>query len=505
MGLGFDMGLGGNLAELNYAPFSRSDRIGKAADWTNLNAINRIQRTNNTAVSTAFNVFGEEDEEDYSLVDTRVQKAKVVYGRKPFTKVPPKVKIQQKNKLPQNMQQMHQKPRMAKNRKGPTNRYQNQQWVNYGQRTGRKFMPTIELEWGDPALVLEFSTLLGTTKIPAPAGETLRSCGHVERYNDAYDKLSIRQEKPLEKTDRKKYTVSTSNDPILGQLMKENAGNVYATDSIIATLMCATKSVYSWDILVKKEGDTIIFDRRDEPTFDYLTVNENASEPPNDEDLSSPCNVSDELHKESTYLNLAFSQQLLVKDEHKALKFATPNPFHTGPESTVASGAYLYRKWNLGDDIQLVARTEIDAVKYNKNSNKPSFVVIKALNEYDTKITGNWRNKLESQRAGCFATEAKNNNNKLSKWAVLASLSSAEELKLGYVSRSNPRDQFNHVILNVSTQTPNDFAREIGVDLGKMWANFKLLVTELRKLDDGEYFILREGNKKHLIVHYKTE
>ena len=45
--------------------------------------------------------------------------------------------------------------------------------------------------------------------------------------------------------------------------LSKTVGNVYATDSILATLMCATRSNYSWDIVVHKIGDKLFFDKRD--------------------------------------------------------------------------------------------------------------------------------------------------------------------------------------------------------------------------------------------------
>jgi len=45
-------------------------------------------------------------------------------------------------------------------------------------------------------------------------------------------------------------------------LAQSRAGNVFGTDIIIATLMAATRSAYSWDIIINKVGNTIIFDKR---------------------------------------------------------------------------------------------------------------------------------------------------------------------------------------------------------------------------------------------------
>ena len=44
-----------------------------------------------------------------------------------------------------------------------------------------------------------------------------------------------------------------------------------------------------------------------------------------------------------------------------------------------------YRKWDLGNDIKLVARCEHDAVMQGPN-NEMQFINIKALNEWDSKV-----------------------------------------------------------------------------------------------------------------------
>ena len=55
------------------------------------------------------------------------------------------------------------------------------------------------------------------------------------------------------------------------RLAEEGAGTVFATDKILSTLMCAPRSVYSWDVVVHKVGGKLFFDQRD-ASFDLLTV-----------------------------------------------------------------------------------------------------------------------------------------------------------------------------------------------------------------------------------------
>jgi translation initiation factor 3 subunit D len=48
------------------------------------------------------------------------------------------------------------------------------------------------------------------------------------------------------------------------QLAGTSRAKIFATDNILSVLMCSTRSVYPWDIVVVKQGDRVYFDKRDE-------------------------------------------------------------------------------------------------------------------------------------------------------------------------------------------------------------------------------------------------
>jgi len=53
---------------------------------------------------------------------------------------------------------------------------------------------------------------------------------------------------------------------------------VFATDIAVAAIMSAPKSLYSWDVAIKKYQDKLFIDKRDEENMlDLLTVNETSS------------------------------------------------------------------------------------------------------------------------------------------------------------------------------------------------------------------------------------
>lgn len=101
--------------------------------------------------------------------------------------------------------------------------------------------------------------------------------------------------------------VTTIDDPVIRKLSK-TVGTVYATDAILAAIMCCTRSNYSWDIVIEKIGDKLFMDKRDNTEFDLLTVNETSVEPPQDD--GSPLNSPRNLALEATFINHNFSQQV---------------------------------------------------------------------------------------------------------------------------------------------------------------------------------------------------
>ena len=95
---------------------------------------------------------------------------------------------------------------------------------------------------------------------------------------------------------------TTTEDPIIRELRHQ--GQVFATDSILSTLMTASRSVNSWDIIVRRIGDKLFFDRRDGSEIDMVSVNETANEPPGEDNvgINDPRNLT----LEATYINKVF-------------------------------------------------------------------------------------------------------------------------------------------------------------------------------------------------------
>ena len=47
---------------------------------------------------------------------------------------------------------------------------------------------------------------------------------------------------------------------------------MFATDAILAMIMCCTRSNYSWDVVVQRVGNKLFFDKRDESEFGEFSL-----------------------------------------------------------------------------------------------------------------------------------------------------------------------------------------------------------------------------------------
>jgi translation initiation factor 3 subunit D len=332
----------------------------------------------------------------------------------------------------------------------------------------------------------------------------LYSAGELEYYDKAYDKLTTRMEKPLERTKRVFRSVSTSDDPIIRDLASQDKARVFVTDSILTTIMCAAKSVYSWDVVVTRVGDKLFFDKREGSTLDLLTVNETAPEQvPEDKDN---INGVQQLSLEATMINQNLSQQVLGSRDSNKFSLGSPNPFEGGPDEELASVGYRYRRWSLNpeDKVEILVRCEIDGVLDTARTGNNQLLSIKALNEFDLRAT-DWRKKLESQRGAVLAFETKNNLAKIAKWTMSALLGGVDMIKLGYVSRAGPKDNSNHVILGTQASKPRDLAAQMSLNPDHCWGIVRALVDMLMKQPEGKYLLVKDPNKELLRLYAVPE
>jgi len=493
--------------DMPYQPFSKSDRLGKVSDWTGVTYQDRRYvakyQSQYGAGGTQYAYYHDEDETSFQLVDT-AKAVKPLYGRgrgfrgrgnfrgrwnnRPTTANNAQLQTLTKAQKIKERDRMRQVKKWQKQQAGRQNYHRAAPIKNRDASVMVKDTWTVVEEMDFPRL--------GKLSLPSvQEPDDLLQCGALEYYDKIWDRVNVKNEKTLQRIDRIFHTVTTTDDPVIRKLTKsEPKANVFVTDAILSTLMMASRSVYSWDIVVQKIGGKVFLDKRDNTEFDLLTVSETSAEPPQEEgaNLNSPRNLA----LEATFVNHNFSQQVLKSDGDR-FKFDMENPFvDAEEEGEVASVAYRYRRFDLGNNLVLVCRCELDAVQQGSGS-EVQFVNLKALNEWDSRHSGgvDWRQKLDTQRGAVLANELKNNACKLAKWTVQSILAGADNLKFGYVTRYNVKDSSRHVILGTQQFKPIEFGQQINLNMDNAWGVVRCILDLIMAQKDGKYLIVKDPNK----------
>ncbi|KAF9180933.1 hypothetical protein BGZ51_005791 [Haplosporangium sp. Z 767] len=526
------VGLSAQFRDIPYAPYSKADKLGRIADWSAPEGAQgkdgrggagdqrggragfRNFRDNyvpfGSNAANAFNYQHTEDEASFSVVDNRSAAQKKTTGFKSASG-----QRGGRGGFRQQGQQRSQFQRLGANRGGFGGARQQQG----GQRGGRRGYNNwrdfdrnqrvrdasvkVGSDW-NMLEEIEFSRL-NKLQFEVNDPEDIGLYGAIGTYDKTYDRVNTKQEKILQQVDRERDNVTTSEDPILSNLASETPGEgeqrVFATDSIIGVLMTAPRSVYPWDIVITRTGDKVIFDTREGSQLDYVSVNENSSDPPMDTGDKDNINSPSALSLEATYINTNFAAQ--VVNSEQVVDLENPNPFYGADEESTPLVGYRYRKFDLSttedEDISLFVRTEVDAIVKSAQGEE-SYITLKALNEFDSRAQGaggamEWRQKLDSQRGAVVATEMKNNSCKLARWVVQSTLAGADHLKLGFVSRASPKDPARHAILGTQICRPKEFATQMGLQITNGWGIVKTVVDLALKLPEGKYVLVKDPNK----------
>ncbi|KAI9334431.1 eukaryotic translation initiation factor 3 subunit 7 [Obelidium mucronatum] len=533
------------LNQVPYAPFSRFDRIGKVADWsapvgqaadeqTNQRNTRRNFGNNNEAVGSgtasafAFAFSNNEllDEASFSVVD-RVPTAGTGAVRK----------LTNKNYQGSYAQKRGGGAAPAGNVATFANRFKagaqpaRGGYARRGGFGGRYNDKVTRLRDASIAVGIDWKVMeeiefnrLGKLYFEVEDPEDLSAHGKCQFYDKSYDRLTTKTEKRLNPTAASGFThtnPTASADPLLQSYADQTEGRVViASADVVAAIMCCGKSVYGWDLVITKTADRIVFDKRDGGYFDLNTVNENATEPPVENETDT-LNTPTFLAQESTQILQNYAAQVLKTDTEPFL-LKEESPFSPEAEASgglpLASGIQRYRKWDLGDDISLIARTTLDAVVEGVNNddlsdvleesvlstpvdiNNVLFSTVRCLNEFDSRAVGSggapdWRAKLDQQRGAVMVSEIKNNGNKLVRWTVESILSGADVMKIGFVSRSNIKDRTKHGVLAGMTVKPVEFAQQMNYATGAGWGILRAMVDLIFGWSDGKYVMVKDANK----------
>ncbi|KAK4998524.1 hypothetical protein LTR66_002270 [Elasticomyces elasticus] len=513
-----------------YAAFSKGDKLGRMADWTTegkdregrggRQQYNQRYRDQiygaGPALQTVFNIEGQNEENTFSLVDnSRTTIRTRGFGRGGGTVF--RGRGQRGGPTQRGGRGTFQRVGGRGGQQGYDNR------GGRGGRGGRRFgwkdydKPQRNREASvqpkDSWKVVEEIDFSRLTKLNLETGdgEDIDDYGFLYYYDRSFDKQpgAPTSVKKLNVLERAAYNITTSNDPVIQELAERDEATIFATDNILSMIMCAPRSVYSWDLVITRHNNKIYIDKREGSSLDMVTVNENAADAPleisegNKDSINSPA----QLMMEATHINNVFPLQTVIESDTAKREMPHEHPFYNASEETdpPASKAYKYRRFDLSleadpEPLHLIVRTELDAVVKNNISGEDQFLTIKALNEFDNRAQGSggaldWRTKLASQRGAVVATEMKNNSCKLARWTVQSILAKADLMKLGFVSRANPKTSNDHIILGVLGYKPREFAVQMNLNLNNGWAIVRTFVDMVMKEPDGKYVLVKDPNK----------
>lgn len=395
---------------------------------------------------------------------------------------------------------------------------------NFGQGGGVLRQPVeVRPEW---QMLEQFQcSALSKLSHPQPTEEKgtlseIAFCGSLEHYDRAYDRLTPRTAAPLRSTRRRSVASATASEDARLRALADAAeggaskakGTAFFTDAVLAVLMTAPRAVRGWDLVLTRKGKTLFFDKRRGSRADLPTVAETLAESYPSDDPSRGIDSAPALCDEAARAQRDLSQQVLLDGGvgGGTAPAAAPPPRHecgdppieAAPEASSSGGtragtAYRYRKFTLGggsSTYDVVVRADVDAALVDRGELK--LVSVRALTEYDPKLTGvDWRSKLEAQRGAVLATEFKNNAPKFARWAASALVSGVDLVKLGFVSRSHPRDASQHAVLGAHTFKARELASNIALSPEMCWGVTHAVVDLAMRLKDGKYLLVRETGK----------
>uniref|UniRef100_A0A060SZB0 ARAD1C03718p n=1 Tax=Blastobotrys adeninivorans TaxID=409370 RepID=A0A060SZB0_BLAAD len=512
--------------DVPYAPFSKGDKLGRVADWAADQTQQKDQKTRQHGrgfrdpyhayganVASFFTADDAEDVSSFSVVDSSKAPAR------PRGSQSAVLKTRGGRQQASRPQAGNAAPSGAANRgQGGANRgwsSRDRQFRGGGRRLGwgnfdkpqkvRDASVAITDDW-KPVQTIGFNNLQKLSFESRP-GQSVGDYGFVQRYDRSLDKAVL--DAPLKPVDKVVYNVSTSEDPVISELSESGVGTVFATDTIIALLMCSTKSVIPWDIVINKRGGKIFLDKREGGPLDFVSVDENAVDPPAESTDKDNINSASSLAVEATYINHNFGANA-VSESSSRYEFPKPNPFDSGDGAAALAQGYRYRKFNLANNVEedeplyLVVRGTVNAVQTSA-SGAEELVTVHALNEYGGSGNLEWKAKFVNQRGAIVAAEMKNNLNKLSRWTVESVLAGANLMKIGFVSRVAPKDNTRHVVVGVLGRDPAQFSQQLNINMANGWGIVKSIVNIATELEDGKYVLIKDPNYPQIKLYQVPE
>ena len=205
---------------------------------------NRYNSGGQGGVSTVFNFFANDEEDSFSLVDN-APAPRQRYGARRFQN-----RNFQRRNWNNNIIEGGDMGKGAERERARQQRMQSkkqQQWNTWAHNRNRETITysgsvDIRPDW-DVAEQINLSQLTKLQASQLPPHEELVRCGSLAHFDKTYDRVSPKLDRDLQKSKKNSMNPSTSDDPVMADLMAKKSGTVYATDNMVSAVMCAARSV----------------------------------------------------------------------------------------------------------------------------------------------------------------------------------------------------------------------------------------------------------------------
>ena len=228
-----EVGIGGDAAvwgpvgppemytDIPYAPFSKTDHVGKAADWTGR------QRFGQPKIDVA--------DGDFQVVENKAAYKEKKFGPRRWNHR----RGYEKDTGPE--KNSNARPQRSRREREFAARRQNQRRWNDGPVKVKESSVEVKSSWElleqlDLAQMLKLK--ISTEKMATP--EDVQWCGSLKYYDKVWDRVNAKNAKWLDSFEQLTFhSVTTTDDPVIREQTKTSGCNVYATDAILAVIAAA--------------------------------------------------------------------------------------------------------------------------------------------------------------------------------------------------------------------------------------------------------------------------
>mmetsp|Transcript_4555 Transcript_4555/g.4288 ORF Transcript_4555/g.4288 Transcript_4555/m.4288 type:complete len:249 (-) Transcript_4555:204-950(-) len=247
------------------------------------------------------------------------------------------------------------------------------------------------------------------------------------------------------------------------RLAKENKADIFATDVAISAIMSGAKSLFSWDVKIKKFQGKIFIDKRDEPNMlNMLTVNETAHidfQPIDDESVNGIRQLMQEamdVHHQVLYQSYDKSK----KNKGKAIELEEEDPFLEDEDQVAAKFGYIYKVWKFGKKRICIRCTVHGYIMGKGGEEEKDYVYqnVYSMLEFEGSKQ-NWIKEIDNSMAKILSKEVQNNSCKITRWIIQSILADVSKVKFIFVGRKNKEDNKRHHALGTYSLDTEQFAK----------------------------------------------